>query len=130
MSEATKLAEYLGFEVVYLDGFAYIQEEGPNGPEIKRDATLEERTLWAELEHVSAELAEVRKQIGAQKDEWLSWDAKRSALEKDAERYLKLVRLFGVTKLPCLLESVVGDYVADGKQAIDSAIDAAMKGTP
>lgn len=64
MSEATKLAEYLGFEVVYLDGFAYIQEEGTNGPEIKRDATLEERTLWTELEHVSAELAALKAAIG------------------------------------------------------------------
>lgn len=64
MSEAIKLAEYLGFEVVYLDGFAYIQEEGTNGPEIKRDATLEERTLWAELEHVSAELAALKVAMG------------------------------------------------------------------
>lgn len=44
---------------------------------------------------------------------------------KDAERYRCLVRLFGVTKLPCLLEPVVGDYVADGKESLDAAIDAA-----
>lgn len=81
----------------------------------------------ARIAELERELAGVRKQMDAQKDEWLSWDAKRSALEKDAGRYCQLVRLFGVTKLPCLLESVVGDYVADGKQAIDEAIDAAME---
>lgn len=82
----------------------------------------------ARIAELERELAELRKQMDAQKDKWLSWDAKRSALEKDAGRYWQLVRLFGVTKLPCLLESVVGDYVADGKQAIDEAIDEAMKG--
>lgn len=60
MSEATKLSEYLGFEVAYHDGFAYIQEEGTNGVEIKRDASLEERTLWTELKHVSDELAALK----------------------------------------------------------------------
>lgn len=70
MSDATKLSEYLGFEVVYLDGFAYIQEEGTNGPEIKRGATLEERTLWTELEHVSAELASLKAAMGEPVAQW------------------------------------------------------------
>lgn len=64
----------------------------------------------------------------SEKDARMALERELAEARKDAERYLKLVRLFGVTKLPCLLESVVGDYVADGKQAIDSAIDAAMKG--
>lgn len=60
MSEAKKLAEYLGFEVVYLDGFGYIQEEGEQGPEIKREANLEERTMWTDLVRLSAELAALK----------------------------------------------------------------------
>lgn len=38
-----------------------------------------------------ARVAELERQNEAQKDEWLSWDAKRTALEKDAARY-RLVR--------------------------------------
>lgn len=67
MSEATKLAEYLGFEVVYLDGFAYIQEEGEQGPEINREANLEERTLWTDLVRLSAELAALKAAMGEPK---------------------------------------------------------------
>lgn len=48
----------------------------------------------AELKLENAELVkaleEARKQMEAQKDEWLSWEAKRRDLEKDAERYRRL----------------------------------------
>lgn len=74
MSEAKKLAEYLGFEVVYLDGFGYIQEEGEQGPEIKREANLEERTLWTDLVRLSAELAALKAAMG-------------EPVAADAERY-------------------------------------------
>ena len=63
MSEAQKMADYLGFEVVYLDGFGYIKEQGEQGPEIKREATLEERTLWTELGAVSEELEALKRAI-------------------------------------------------------------------
>ena len=63
MSEAEKMADYLGFEVVYLDGFAYIKEQGEQGPEIKREATLEERTLWTGLGAVSEELEALKRAI-------------------------------------------------------------------
>lgn len=62
------------------------------------------------------------------RSERTAWRVTAENAEKDAERYQHLVRLFGVTKLPCLLEPVVGDYVADGKESIDAAIDA-MKET-
>ena len=50
------------------------------------------------------------------------------AYRKDAERYRWLCERFGVTKLPCAIERIIdGDvYVADGKAAVDVAIDAAM----
>ena len=38
-----------------------------------------------------ARVTELERQNEAQKDEWLSWEAKRTALEKDAARY-RLVR--------------------------------------
>jgi hypothetical protein len=56
MSKALELAESLGFEVVYLDGVGYIAEQGEQGEEIKRDATIEERTLWTELRRQHAEI--------------------------------------------------------------------------
>lgn len=50
------------------------------------------------------------------------------ALRKDAERYQWLCAQFGVTKLPCAIERILGGeaYVADGKASIDAAIDAAL----
>lgn len=64
MSESNKLAEYFGFEVVYPDGFGCIQEEGEQGPEIKREATLEERTMWTVLVRLSAELDALKAAMG------------------------------------------------------------------
>ncbi|WP_273808760.1 MULTISPECIES: hypothetical protein [unclassified Pseudomonas] len=51
------------------------------------------------------------------------------AVRKDAERYQWLCEQFGVTKLPCALERILGGevYVADGKPSLDSVIDAAMR---
>ncbi|MDH2051199.1 hypothetical protein [Achromobacter marplatensis] len=45
----------------------------------------------------------------------------------DAARYRWLCDKFGVTKLPCAIERIIeGKYVADGKESIDAAIDAAI----
>lgn len=45
----------------------------------------------------------------------------------DAGRYRWLCDKFGITKLPCAIERIIeGSYVADGKEAIDAAIDAAL----
>lgn len=49
--------------------------------------------------------------------------------EQDANRYRWLCDRFGVTKLPVRLEQLLGDYVADGKEGIDAAIDAAILAT-
>lgn len=51
------------------------------------------------------------------------------SLKADAERYRWLCDKFSVTKLPCAIERIIdGTYVADGKRAIDEAIDTALKG--
>ena len=51
-----------------------------------------------------------------------------NALRKDADRYRWLCENFGITKLPCAVERILGGeiYVADGKTSIDSAIDSSM----
>lgn len=54
-------------------------------------------------------------------------DAEIERLKKDAERYAWLCDTYGETMLPCMLEPRMGDYVADGKDSIDAAIDS-MKG--
>ncbi|WP_085599695.1 MULTISPECIES: hypothetical protein [unclassified Pseudomonas] len=61
-------------------------------------------------------------------DAWLDWVKNAEALRKDAERYQWLCTQFGVTKLPCAIERILGGeaYVADGKASIDAAIDAAL----
>lgn len=38
------------------------------------------------------QLAEAKRQMESQKDEWLAWDAKRSGLELDAARYRQLAK--------------------------------------
>lgn len=52
--------------------------------QIFRKHAMNEKDARIELER---QLVEARKQMEAQKDEWLSWEAKRKALEKDAERW-------------------------------------------
>jgi hypothetical protein len=49
-----------------------------------------------------------------------------AALKADAARYRWLVHKFGVTSLPCMLEPLLDDYVADGKESLDAAIDSAL----
>ncbi|WOB75890.1 DUF551 domain-containing protein [Achromobacter xylosoxidans] len=45
----------------------------------------------------------------------------------DAARWRWLCDKFGITKLPCAIERIIeGTYVADGKEGIDAAIDAAI----
>ena len=67
----------------------------------------------AELER---QLEEARNQMVAQKDQWLEWEAKRNALEKDAERW----RTFLSTR-PQSTHDVIN-------QAIDDAAIRALKG--
>ncbi|WPQ35221.1 hypothetical protein [Achromobacter xylosoxidans] len=77
--------------------------------------------------------------IGQQYDDfwvdhaWNGWQA-RATLDApaagdalDAARYRWLCDKFGITKLPCAIERIIqGSYVADGKAAIDAAIDTAI----
>lgn len=53
--------------------------------------------LAAEIERLTRELAEARKQMEAQKDEWLSWEAKRRDLEADAGRWREWEQGRGLT---------------------------------
>ena len=41
--------------------------------------------LLEQIAQLEQQLAEAKRQMESQKDEWLAWDAKRTALEKDAE---------------------------------------------
>lgn len=87
MSEAKKLAEYLGFEVVYLDGFGYIQEDGEQGPEIKREANLEERTMWTDLVRLSAELAALKAAMGEPVAWMMQWPNHSPSFTTDKSDY-------------------------------------------
>ena len=53
--------------------------------------------LAAEIERLTPQLAEARKQMEAQKDEWLSWEAKRRDLEADAGRWREWEQGRGLT---------------------------------
>lgn len=70
-------------------------DRGPIPWERSIGCSTQEVYSFAQLQAYAAPLiarvAELERQNEAQKDEWLSWDAKRSALEKDAARY-RLVR--------------------------------------
>lgn len=64
---------------------------------------------------------------------WKAWqerarmDAPAAGDAQDAARYRWLCDKFGITKLPCAIERIIeGSYVADGKAAIDAAIDTAI----
>lgn len=82
----------------------------------------------AELRRLSAELEAARQQMEAQKAEWFVWDAKRKALEKDAERYRWLREYYSPD---------IGRYASEmdlaffeNDDVLDATIDAAIKGTP
>ena len=89
----------------------------------------------AELRRLSEELEKVRKQMEAQKDEWLSWDAKRKTLEMDAERWAHACKGNNKQINVCSWDNDAYEFVgyAMKKDAIDAIADAeiaAMKGTP
>lgn len=77
-------------------------------------------------------LNEAKRQMEAQKDEWLSWEAKRKGLEADAARYRWLTKWIDTrwtivnpnTPYGKIDESVF----RVGADKRDAAIDAAMKG--
>ncbi len=59
--------------------------------------------------------------------EWVGSRAPAAGDALDAARYRWICDKFGITKLPCAIERIIeGSYVADGKEAIDAAIDAAI----
>lgn len=98
----------------YLDGYELRADEGAHTP------TDFERFLLADC--IAGLLAE---------DDILALLAGAAAPAagdaQDAARYRWLCDKFGITKLPCAIERIIeGPYVADGKVAIDAAIDTAI----
>ena len=81
------------------------------------------RAAFRRIEELERQLEEARKKIDAQKDEWLSWEAKRKVLEKDADRYRWLRDL---DHWPAPFASSQSPEPVRGAD-LDSAIDAAMK---
>lgn len=71
-----------------------------------------------------ARVAELERQNESQKDEWLSWDAKRAALEKDAARWqmASTSRNHGITDWNEHGQRTLYDALAT--QVIDAAIAA------
>lgn len=72
-----------------------------------------------------ARVAELERQNEAQKDEWLSWEAKRAALEKDAERY-RWLQCFYIPPIDGDEWDAMDKAVACGGTVLDAAIDAAI----
>lgn len=72
-----------------------------------------------------ARVAELQRQNEAQKDEWLSWEAKRAALEKDAARYRWLRDTGDATWRPFGLREGYSAQQADA--TIDAAIASAKE---
>lgn len=96
------------------------------------NACAERDKRIAELER---QLEEARKQMEVQKEEWLAWEAKRKALEKDAERWAHACKGSNKQINVCSWDNDAYEFVgyAMKKDAIDAIADAeiaAMKGTP
>lgn len=96
---------------------------------IETAACAERDARIAELER---QLAEARKQMEIQKDEWLSWEAKRKALGRDAERYRWLRDVAHPDYGPAVAEHQCNDwgrwyYAFPSSAELDAAIDNAMK---
>ena len=89
----------------------------------------------ARIAELERELEEARKQMDAQKAEWLAWEAKRKALEKDAERWAHACKGSNKQINVCSWDRDAYEFVgyAMKKDSIDAIADAeiaAMKGTP
>lgn len=80
-----------------------------------------------ESREAADEIERLRAQLESQKNEWLSWAAKRDALELDAARYrwLRDVSTWQIETDDTADESATYQWPADD---LDAAIDAAMKG--
>jgi len=72
------------------------------------------------LKEAADEIERMRLQLENQKAEWLAWDEKRIALERDAARY----RWLRDNPWPPILEA---DILLHRNARWDAAIDAAMK---
>lgn len=122
MSKAEELAQQ------YADASATWHVENLYGgsksytEECRKDKAAIGVDLFSELRRLAAENEALRKQIESQKDEWLSWAAKRKGLEKDAARYRFLCDFRGQRTELCF----DGESYR-GKVEFDAAIDSAMK---
>ena len=104
---------------------------------IERIEAAATEPLLQRIAELERQLLEARKQMEAQKDEWLSWEAKRKALEKDAERWREWEKGNGLTVvIPTPTEENLNRKVTviyspnpyqTYKNALRSAIDAAIQ---
>lgn len=76
-----------------------------------------------ELERLDRVNAELAAQNEAQKDEWLSWDAKRKDLERDSARY-RWLRTYSKTgiRYRCGENATANHFMLSGKE-LDGVID-------
>jgi uncharacterized protein (UPF0335 family) len=91
------------------------------------DAANELRRLQAEVERLTAENAELRKNMEKQKDTWLSWEGKRRDLEKDAERWQQIAYMESSRVAPEILADYIAkperlDYAAELRKHHDKAM--------
>lgn len=63
----------------------WCESGSPFAEQMQAYATAATEPLLQHIAELERQLEEARKQMEAQKDEWLSWEAKRKALEKEAE---------------------------------------------
>lgn len=83
---------------------------------------------WVKLQAAQAEFDALQNQMESQKDEWLSWQAKREALEEDAARYRWLRDRLAIEDIDRLVSEFFGTPDEAESVKTDAAIDAAMKG--
>ena len=103
----------------------------------KLEAAFNDRVRVIEMQlndkdALRAELEAARKQMESQKDEWLKWEAKRTALEKDADRYRWLRVNSCWTKGGLVVTSVKNvqlGAMCPTDTTLDQTIDAAMEAT-
>lgn len=122
MSKRDYLAD-LGFELEErADVWVVVDDCGGVTP-----ASLTERVLWGELSRLDRGNAELVEQNEDQKNEWLSWDAKRAALEREAARYRLIRRGQRWSVIDGIGNTLRG---GDLDAAVDAALTSATKETP
>lgn len=110
-----------------LPPLSYLGEGGESNYGYDREDMREYAKAYAAP--LIARVAELQRQNEAQKDEWLSWDAKRVALELFASRWQQLEHMYSKGATANTLGHYIGrperlDYAAKLRAEHDAAIAA------